>query len=58
MPRWILIRPNCSHRFTHSNIEPTTVQESYRDPFKVVARPKFKDGETMECLNCKVKAVY
>jgi hypothetical protein len=32
------------------------VEESYRDPFKVVARPKFPDGEKRP--NCKVESVY
>jgi hypothetical protein len=58
MARWILVCTNCAYRFTHSNVEPSAVQESHRDPFHVVARPKFKDGETIQCPNCKVKSVY
>jgi hypothetical protein len=34
------------------------VEESYRDPFKVVARPKFTDGESIQCPNCKAASVY
>jgi DNA-binding NarL/FixJ family response regulator len=30
MPRWILICPNCAYRFTHSNVEPSAVQEIHK----------------------------
>jgi hypothetical protein len=56
--KWTLICPNCAYRFTHSNVEPRAVEESYRDPFRVVARPKFPDGETLTCPNCKGESVY
>jgi hypothetical protein len=39
-------------------LEPAVVEESYCDPFKVVARPKFKDGESIQCPNCKAASVY
>lgn len=58
MAKWTVICPNCAYRFTHSNIELTTVEESYLDPFRVVACPKFPDGETLTCPNCKVESVY
>jgi hypothetical protein len=35
-----------------------TVEESDRDPIRVVARLKFPDGETVTCPNCKVKSIY
>jgi hypothetical protein len=58
MARWILICPNCARRFSHSNIEPTAIQQSERDPFHVVAKPKLPDGEKLACPNCKMEAVY
>jgi hypothetical protein len=58
MANWLLICPNCNYRFTHNNIEPTTMEESYRNPFKIVARPKFPDGEKIACPNRKVESEY
>ena len=58
MARWILICPNCAFRFSHSNVEPTAIQESQRDPFHVVAKPKFSNGDKLVCPNCKVESVY
>jgi DNA-directed RNA polymerase subunit RPC12/RpoP len=58
MARWILVCPNCGFRFAHSNVEPTAIQESQRDPFHVVAKPELSDGETIVCPNCKVESVY
>jgi hypothetical protein len=58
MAKWLLICPNCNYRFTHSNIEPTTIEDSYRDPFRIVARPKFPNGEKLACPNCNVESEY
>jgi len=52
MAKWLLDWPNCRHKFTHSNIEPATIEQSYRDPFKIAARPKFPNGEKIACSNC------
>ena len=45
-------------KFTHSNVEPKAVEQSRRDPFKIVAKPKFKNGERISCPDCKVESVY
>jgi hypothetical protein len=58
MAKWLLVCPNCNGRFTHSNIEPIAIEQSYRDPFRVVARPKFPNGEKIACPSCKVESEY
>ena len=58
MAKWILVCPTCGFRFSHSNVEPTAIRASELDPFHVVAKPKFSDGEKIVCPNCKVESVY
>jgi hypothetical protein len=50
--------PELQLQIHSSNIEPTTIEQSYRDPFRIVARPKFPDGERIACPNCKVESEY
>jgi len=47
MAKWMLICPHCSHRFPHSNVDPATAEQAQHDPFKILPKPKFANGETM-----------
>ena len=33
--------PHCKRDFLHSKIERASIEEAYRDPFKVLIRPVF-----------------
>jgi DNA-directed RNA polymerase subunit RPC12/RpoP len=56
--KWMLICPHCSHRFAHSNVDPAMVELAGRDPFKIVPKPKFTNGETMKCPSCSKESLF
>jgi hypothetical protein len=59
MPRWMLTCPKCSHKFLHSKIGADLIEQSLRDPFRIVPRPVFSQkGEKRSCPNCKTESVF
>jgi hypothetical protein len=59
MPNWMLICPNCSHKFNYSKIDAAAIQASFRDPFRVTTKPDFDaKGEKRRCPGCKVESVF
>jgi hypothetical protein len=59
MPRWMLKCPNCSHTFTHTEIELSVIEEAHRDPFHILPKPTFaKGGESHTCPGCKTESVF
>jgi hypothetical protein len=57
MARWMLLCPNCNSKLLHSQIAPNVLEESYRDPFRVVPRPIFSE-ESYPCPHCNVESAY
>ena len=55
MPRWVVTCPNCSKEFTHTEIDRTVLEQSYRDPFGVLPRPS---GEKRTCPHCNTESVF
>jgi hypothetical protein len=50
MPRWMLACPKCFHKFTHTTIEVAIIEESRRDPFNILPRPRMlHTGEPRAC---------
>jgi hypothetical protein len=43
MPTWMLTGPKCSHKFPHSKIGADLIEQSLRDPFRIVPRPVFSE---------------
>ncbi len=59
MPRWVVNCPNCSHTFTHTQIEASVVEEYYRDPFKILPRPTIPlESGLRTCPNCHTESVF
>jgi hypothetical protein len=58
MARWMLVCPHCSHRFEHSKVDSDIVEQGLRDPFKIVPKPKFTNGETKRCPGCGKDSLY
>ena len=59
MPRWDVTCPECRHTFTHTEIEPSIIEQSRRDPFKILTEPKIpQTGGTRTCPNCKKESFY
>ena len=59
MPLWMLKCPHCKREFLHSQIELASIEEAYRDPFKVLARPVFgSEGERRICPGCNKGSVF
>jgi hypothetical protein len=50
--------PHLHQRFLHSQVDETSVEESYRDPYRITGGLKFTDGEKVSCPNCKVESRY
>jgi hypothetical protein len=59
MPYWMLKCPNCKRDFLHSKIERASIEEAYRDLFKVLPRPVFaNEGERRTCPSSKEESVF
>jgi hypothetical protein len=58
MARWMLLCPHCFHQFEHSKVDPDVVEQARRDPFKIVPKPKFTNGETKKCPSCSKESLY
>jgi len=58
MAKWMLICPHCSHRFEHSKVDSDAVEQARLDPFRIVPKPKFTNGETKKCPSCGKDSVY
>jgi hypothetical protein len=58
MARWMLVCPHCSHRFEYSKVAPDIVEQAFRDPFRIVPKLKFTNGETKKCPGCSKESLY
>ena len=59
MPRWMLQCPNCRRSFTHAFIAASIVEESFLDPFRILAKPLIgQDGERHTCPGCTTESVF
>jgi hypothetical protein len=58
MARWMLLCPHCFYQFEHSKVDPDVVEQARRDPFKIVPKPKFTNGETRKCPACSKESTY
>jgi hypothetical protein len=56
MASWVLICTYCGTTFLHSRIQPTVMEEFYRDPYRVVTRPRVMKGERFPCPQCNVES--
>jgi len=55
----MLTCPHCSHKFPHSAIDAKMIEQSFRDPFRILPRPEFSpEGEQRTCPNCKKDSVF
>jgi hypothetical protein len=58
MARWMLVCPHCYHRFEYCKVDPDLVEKAEHDPFKIVPKPKFTNGETKKCPGCSKESLY
>lgn len=58
MARWMLLCHHCFHQFEHSKVDPAIVEQALRDPFKIVPKPTFTNGETKRCPGCSNESLY
>jgi hypothetical protein len=58
MARWMLVCPYCFRHFEHSKVDPAIAEQALRDPYHVVPKPKFTNGETKTCPSCDKEAMY
>jgi endogenous inhibitor of DNA gyrase (YacG/DUF329 family) len=59
MPRWVVRCPDCSRTFTHTQIELAVIEESFRDPYRILPRPTIPQGrEARTCPQCQTTSVF
>jgi uncharacterized Zn ribbon protein len=58
MARWMLVCSHCSHQFEYSKVDPNVAEQALRDPFHIVLKPKFTNGETQKCPSCGKESLY
>jgi hypothetical protein len=58
MASWVVTCPDCFHTFTHTAIEATLIEASFRDPFRILPRPQIQATEMRACPGCKKESVY
>jgi hypothetical protein len=59
MPRWMLTCPKCSNKFPHSEIGSEMIEQAFRDPYRILPRPKFApEGEKRSCPSCQTVSVF
>jgi hypothetical protein len=55
MPRWVVTCPNCSHEFTHTEIDSTMLAQGQHDLFGVLPKPS---NEKRTCPNCNTESAF
>jgi hypothetical protein len=51
--------PELQQPFAHTRIAPEFIEESYRDPYRILPRPSFPKGsETRTCPKCGTESVF
>jgi uncharacterized Zn finger protein (UPF0148 family) len=57
MTKWVLVCPNCDHRFEHSKINDAAVAEAFRESFGTDPKPDLHQTK-LACPYCRKESLY